>query len=98
MRKKVLVRAPVLTRSGYGEHGRFVIRALRSRPELFEVYVIPINWGETGWLTEDNEERIWLDERIKETATYGEQGGQFDISLQFLSTQNNLLLTLFMRV
>ena len=82
MRKKVLVRAPVLTRSGYGEHGRFVIRALRSRPELFEVYVIPINWGETGWLTEDNEERSWLDERIKQTTTYGEQGGQFDISIQ----------------
>ena len=82
MRKKVLVRAPVLTRSGYGEHGRFVIRALRSKPELFEIYVIPVNWGETGWLTEDNEERIWLDERIKETATYGEQGGQFDISIQ----------------
>ena len=82
MRKKVLVRAPVLTRSGYGEHGRFVIRALRSRPELFEVYVIPINWGETGWLTENNEERSWLDERIKQTATYGEQGGQFDISIQ----------------
>jgi hypothetical protein len=82
LRKKVLVRAPVLTRSGYGEHGRFVIRALRSRPELFEVYVIPINWGETGWLTENNEERSWLDERIKQTATYGEQGGQFDISIQ----------------
>ncbi len=82
MRKKVLVRAPVLTRSGYGEHGRFVVRALRSKPELFEIYVIPVNWGETGWLTEDNEERIWLDERIKETATYGEQGGQFDISIQ----------------
>ncbi len=82
MRKKIIVRAPVLTRSGYGEHGRFVIRALRSRPELFEVYVIPINWGETGWLTENNEERSWLDERIKQTATYGEQGGQFDISIQ----------------
>jgi len=82
LRKKIIVRAPVLTRSGYGEHGRFVIRALRSRPELFEVYVIPINWGETGWLTENNEERSWLDERIKQTATYGEQGGQFDISIQ----------------
>jgi hypothetical protein len=82
LRKKVLVRAPVLTRSGYGEHGRFVIRALRSKPELFEVYVIPVNWGETGWLTENNEERIWLDERIKQTTIYGEQGGQFDISIQ----------------
>ena len=82
MRKKVLVRAPVLTRSGYGEHGRFVVRSLRSKPELFEVYVIPVNWGETGWASEDNEERRWLDERIKATSIYGQQGGQFDISIQ----------------
>ena len=82
MRKKVLVRAPVLTRSGYGEHGRFVLRALRSREDLFEVYVIPVNWGETGWLTSNNEERKWMDERIKATAEYGGNGGQFDISIQ----------------
>ena len=82
MRKKVLVRAPVLTRSGYGEHGRFVLRALRSRGDLFEVYVIPVNWGETGWLTSNNEERKWMDERIKATAEYGGTGGQFDISIQ----------------
>ena len=76
------MRAPVLTRSGYGEHGRFVLRALRSRGDLFEVYVIPVNWGETGWLTSNNEERKWMDERIKATAEYGGNGGQFDISIQ----------------
>ena len=82
MRKKVIVRAPVLTRSGYGEHGRFVCRALRSREDLFDIYIIPINWGQTGWIIEDNEERSWLDERIKETSIYAQQGGQFDISIQ----------------
>tara|TARA_R110000824_G_scaffold138550_3_gene303261 strand:- start:1236 stop:2525 length:1290 start_codon:yes stop_codon:yes gene_type:complete len=82
LRKKVLVRAPVLTRSGYGEHGRFVLRALRSREDLFEVYVIPVSWGETGWLTSNNEERKWMDERIKATAEYGGAGGHFDISIQ----------------
>jgi len=82
LRKKVIVRAPVLTRSGYGEHGRFVLRALRSRPDLFEVYVIPIKWGETGWIWQDDEERAWMDERIRKTAEYGSSGGQFDISIQ----------------
>ena len=82
MRKKVLVRAPVLTRSGYGEHGRFVIRALRSREDLFEVYILPIPWGQTGWLTEDNEERRWIDERIKQTSIFGQQGGKVDVSIQ----------------
>ena len=71
-----------MTRSGYGEHGRFVLRALRSREDLFEVYVIPVSWGETGWLTSNNEERKWMDERIKATAEYGGAGGHFDISIQ----------------
>ena len=82
MRKKVVVRAPVLTRSGYGEHGRFVLRALRERKDLFDVYIVPIPWGQTGWLSVDNEERKWMDERIKETALYAQKGGQFDVSLQ----------------
>tara|TARA_R110002073_G_scaffold251351_1_gene413961 strand:+ start:1266 stop:2546 length:1281 start_codon:yes stop_codon:yes gene_type:complete len=82
LRKKILVRAPVLTRSGYGEHGRLVCRALRSREDIFDIYVLPIPWGQTGWIAENNEEREWLDERIKETAVYGQSGGQFDISVQ----------------
>ena len=82
MRKKVIVRAPVLTRSGYGEHGRFVLRALREREDLFDVYIVPISWGQTGWLAEDTEERRWIDQKIKETAIYANQGGQFDVSLQ----------------
>ena len=82
MRKKVVVRAPVLTRSGYGEHGRFVLRALRSREDLFDIYVVPITWGQTGWIAEDNEERRWMDEKIKKTVDYTSQGGQFDMSIQ----------------
>ena len=82
MRKKVLVRAPVLTRSGYGEHGRFVLRALREREDLFEIFIIPIAWGMTGWLAEDSEERKWIDSTIAKTAEYGSRGGQWDISIQ----------------
>lgn len=82
MRKKILVRAPVLTRSGYGEHSRFVLRALRTREDLFDIYVLPINWGQTGWLSTNDEERRWLDERIKQTTSYGKGGGKFDISIQ----------------
>ena len=82
MRKKILVRGPCLTRSGYGEHARFVIRSLKTRQDIFDIYVIPVNWGQTGWTAEDSEERRWLDERIKATAVYIQQKGQFDISLQ----------------
>ena len=82
MRKKILVRGPCLTRSGYGEHARFVIRSLRTREDIFDIYIIPVGWGQTGWAAEDNEERKWLDERIKATAIYTHQKGQFDISIQ----------------
>jgi len=82
LRKKILVRGPCLTRSGYGEHTRFVLRSLRARQDIFDIYIIPVNWGQTGWTAEDSEERKWLDERIKSTAIYIQQKGQFDASLQ----------------
>ena len=80
--KKVLVRAPALSQSGYGEHARFVLRALRSREDLFDIYLVTTNWGQTGWLWEENEERRWIDSLLQKTIQYAQQGGQFDISLQ----------------
>lgn len=82
MRKKVLVRAPVLTRSGYGEHGRYVCRALKEREDLFDIYIVPITWGETGWIVSVDEERKWLDEKIEQTGVYIQSGGHFDMSIQ----------------
>tara|TARA_B100000700_G_scaffold185654_1_gene204507 strand:+ start:1972 stop:3222 length:1251 start_codon:yes stop_codon:yes gene_type:complete len=82
MKKKVLIKGPILTRSGYGEQARFALRALRSQPEVFEIFVQPIIWGQTSWLIENDEERLWLDQTIEKTISYIQQGGQFDISLQ----------------
>jgi len=82
LRKKILVKAPVLTRTGYGEHGRFVLRALRTREDLFDIYIIPMPWGQSGWITSNDEEREWIDKIINKTAIFGKQGGQVDISVQ----------------
>ena len=41
--KKVLVRGPILSRSGYGEHARFVYRILKSREDLFDIYIQPLS-------------------------------------------------------
>jgi len=78
---KVLVRGPALTRTGYGEHCRFVLRALRQADDL-DIYLIPVNWGESTWIWEENEERRWLDEIIKKTALYQQQSPQYDVSIQ----------------
>ena len=79
---KVVVRAPALTRTGYGEHARFILRAMRQNPDL-DIYLIPVNWGQSAWIWEDNEERRWLDELVHKTAHYQQQpNASYDISVQ----------------
>jgi glycosyltransferase involved in cell wall biosynthesis len=82
VKKKVLLKGPLLTRSGYGEQARFALRSLRSREDLFEVFIQPLQWGKTSWASEMDEERVWIDQTIEKTIGYIQQNGQFDISLQ----------------
>ena len=82
MKKNILLKGPILTRSGYGEHARFVLRALRSREDLFNIYIQPIQWGATSWINENDSERAWIDKRIEQTIAFIQQGGRFDASLQ----------------
>ena len=70
MRKKIILRGPLLTRSGYGEQARFALRSLRSRPDLFDIYIQPLQWGQTSWLSDLDEERQWIDQSIEKTINY----------------------------
>jgi len=82
MKKRILVKGPALTRSGYGEQTRFALRALRSKEEEFDIYIQPLAWGQTSWTNEFDEERAWIDDKIETTIEYIQTGGQFDMSLQ----------------
>lgn len=84
MKYKLFFKGPLLTRSGYGEQARFALRALRSRPELFDIYIQPLNWGQTSWISEESEERSWIDATIEKTLGYIHGDGQphFDVSFQ----------------
>ena len=83
MKKKILVRGPVLSQSGYGEQSRFALRALKSKEDIFDIFIIPINWGKTGWIWEDTEFRRWMDEKITLTQILIQRKElQADISLQ----------------
>jgi len=83
VKKKIFVRGPVLSQSGYGEQARFALRALRSRQDIFDIYVAPIPWGKTGWVWEDSEFRQWMDSRIVETQILIQQQQMNpDVSLQ----------------
>tara|TARA_B100000282_G_C31711067_1_gene481148 strand:+ start:267 stop:1505 length:1239 start_codon:yes stop_codon:yes gene_type:complete len=82
MKKKILLVGPLLTRSGYGEQARFALRALRSKEDQFDIYIQPIKWGETSWVSDYNDEKQWIDDTIEKTIAYASSGGQFDMSLQ----------------
>lgn len=82
MTKKILLKGPLLSRSGYGEQSRFALRALRSRPELFDIYIINIPWGNTGQIAGDSEEKRFINFSAMKAAQYVQQGGRFDISVQ----------------
>tara|TARA_R100000005_G_C5000201_1_gene207032 strand:- start:1973 stop:3274 length:1302 start_codon:yes stop_codon:yes gene_type:complete len=45
---RVLLEAPILTQSGYGEHSRLVFRALEALDGV-SLFINPLNWGRTGW-------------------------------------------------
>ena len=84
-KKKILVVSPCMTTSGYGEQSRFALRALRSREDLFDIYLTPTAWGQCGWIHEDNEERKWLDSLIFKTVQHTQASNgqpQYDMSLQ----------------
>tara|TARA_R110002072_G_scaffold19956_4_gene73417 strand:+ start:8875 stop:10110 length:1236 start_codon:yes stop_codon:yes gene_type:complete len=83
MKKKIFVRGPVLSQSGYGEQSRFALRALRSREDLFDVFIQPTAWGQTGWIWKNDEFRQWMDEKITLTQVLiHKKQLQADISLQ----------------
>ena len=82
MVKKLLIKGPLLSRSGYGEQSRFALRAFRTRPDLYDIYIMNIPWGRTGQLMEDNEETRFINQAAQKAALHMHQGGQFDVSLQ----------------
>jgi hypothetical protein len=83
MKKKIFVRGPVLSQSGYGEQSRFALRALRSREDLFDIFIQPTSWGQTGWIWKNDEFRQWMDQKITLTQVLiHKKQLQADISLQ----------------
>lgn len=78
-KKKVLVVGPVLTRSGYGEHARFVVDSLMSQPLKYDVYIYPLNWGVSSWSYEHPSKRQLYEFLIQKRELYK---GKFDLSVQ----------------
>ena len=69
MRKAILVKGPFLSRSGYGEQARFAVRSLLAHEDRFDIYLVNTNWGQTGWMWQDDEERKLFDSLILKANT-----------------------------
>jgi len=82
MKKKVLVKGPGLTSSGYGEHARFILRSLRAYEEYVDIFFENIIWGQNGFLIESSEERRWMEFLLGKTHHHVQNGGKFDVSIQ----------------
>lgn len=81
--KKVLVKGPALSLSGYGEQARFAIQSL-SKSRNVDLYLINIPWGKTGQIT-DEDQLHFLYGLLEKTKQYSESVNgkmSFDISVQ----------------
>ena len=78
-KKKVILRGPVLTQSGYGVHARQVAKWLFSHPEIdLEIQALP--WGDTPWLINGNLEGGFIGQLLEKTVDTS--GKLYDVSVQ----------------
>lgn len=78
--KKVLLRAPLLTASGYGEHSRQFFRWLETRSDI-DLKVQCLNWGNTTWYINGDIEDGLIG-RIMNKTNFDISKEKFDISIQ----------------
>lgn len=78
-KKKVLLRGPVLTQSGYGVHARQVAKWLLDREDVeLEIQALP--WGETPWLINQEFENGLIGKIMQRTVD--PSGRKYDASVQ----------------
>jgi glycosyltransferase involved in cell wall biosynthesis len=78
-KKKVLLRGPVLTQSGYGVHTRQVAKWLFSRQDL-DVEVQALPWGDTPWLINTSHDDGFIGKIMEKTVD--PSGRQYDATVQ----------------
>jgi len=80
LKKRVLIRAPLLTISGYGVHARQIFEWAISRSD-FDVYVQPLQWGVTPWLINPDSKDGIVGEIMKRVVDPAKES-KFDITFQ----------------
>ena len=80
---KILLEAPILTQSGYGEHSRLVMASLM-RQQGVEIFLNPLDWGQTSWAS-SVEEKIQSEINVasKRLREYAEKAKQEKQQMMF---------------
>lgn len=76
--KKVVLRAPVLSQSGYGVHSRQIARWLLQRNDV-DLTIQPVQWGMTPWLLNGDLKDGLIEKLIEKSK---DDKGPFDVSFQ----------------
>jgi len=81
MKKRVLLRAPLFTSSGYGVHSRQVAKYLLNKHNdgKIELFIRPLSWGITSWILDHQRDDGLIGELMKRTSLTNEQ---CDVSVQ----------------
>lgn len=85
--KRVFLKGPVLSQSGYGDYARSIYRALKDA-EGVELYIQNIPWGKTSHISEDYADKKELQEKHTQTVAFINHCNQnkmnpgFDVSFQ----------------
>lgn len=80
-KKKVILRGPLLSRSGYGVHSRQIARWLFDRSDRLgnlEIFCEPLPWGITPWITDMDEENGLIGRIVQSSIP----SDGFDVSIQ----------------
>jgi len=80
---KVLMKAPALSMSGYGEQARFLLRSIRHRDDI-DLYLVDIPWGKSNQICKNTDEFQWIREMAIKTglAHSNNPDMTYDVSLQ----------------
>lgn len=77
--KSVIIRGPLLSQSGYGNHARQVFRWILNKHPQDEIRVQVLPWGNTSWYVDPSAENGLIGEIMNRT---GEISKKFDVSFQ----------------
>lgn len=82
--KSLVIRAPLLTLSGYGTHSRQVFKWARQSQKFSKILTQPVPWGMTTWLINPDDQDGLVGDIMTRTAPPESANSRCDVSIQLI--------------